>query len=70
MLAHELQHAAELADAPWVTNPRTLAAYYRQIGDDAEGYGHNFETDMAKSITDRVWGELAVSDRTLRAAQH
>jgi Asp-tRNA(Asn)/Glu-tRNA(Gln) amidotransferase A subunit family amidase len=70
MLAHELQHAAELADAPWVTNPRKLAAYYRRIGEDAEGYGHNFETAMAKAITDKVWDELSASERTSRATQH
>jgi hypothetical protein len=32
ILGHELQHAVEIAEAPWVTSEATLAALYRRIG--------------------------------------
>ena len=32
LLGHELQHAAELADAPSVRSPREFVAFYRRIG--------------------------------------
>lgn len=32
ILGHELQHAAEIAAAPWVHDAGTLARLYRRIG--------------------------------------
>ena len=32
LLGHELQHAVEIADAPWVTDHEGVATLYRSIG--------------------------------------
>lgn len=57
MLAHELQHALEVAASPEVSDGRTLARLYDRIGWRA-GTG-SWETDMARSVGERVRLELA-----------
>ena len=59
-LAHELQHAAEIARAPWVVGAATLAQYYSQIGGrvDAEAGVRTFETDAARIVAARVRREI------------
>jgi hypothetical protein len=59
-LAHELQHAAEIARAPWVVDAPTLAQYYAQIGGrvDAEAGVRTFETDAARTVAARVRLEI------------
>ena len=59
-LAHELQHAAEIASAPWVVGAVTLAQYYGTIGERVNGDGNGvaFETDAARAIGARVRHEL------------
>lgn len=59
-LAHELQHAVEIARAPWVVGADTLAQYYSRIGDHVEGDGTTvmFETAAAHEVGLRVWHEL------------
>lgn len=63
LLAHELQHAVEIADAPDVVDDATLTALYRRIGTDT---GHNtvegsvwFETQAAVETGRRVFCELS-----------
>jgi hypothetical protein len=60
-LAHELQHAVEIADAPLVSDARSLAALYTSIG-SMTGYSagaETFETDAAAETGRRVRSELA-----------
>ena len=64
-LAHELQHAIEIAAVPWVTSAPTLATYYRQIGTpmNADSQSATFETAAARLIGQRVLAELQVATR-------
>jgi hypothetical protein len=60
-LAHELRHAIEIADAPWVVGPKTLEQYYAQIGFRLDSIGGplRFETVAAREAAARVRRELA-----------
>ncbi len=62
-LAHELHHATEIADAPWVRDTATLARYYRQIGETAvpQVHGLAFETLAAQVTAQRVKLELSTA---------
>jgi len=56
LLAHELQHANELADAPHVFDTRGMREFYCSIGE------HNrfgYDTEVARQVTDQVSAELA-----------
>ena len=64
-IAHELQHAVEIADAPAVVSPQGLAALYRVIGYQV-GLADTFETANATSIQELVAREL----RAVRAGAH
>ena len=62
IVAHELRHALEIADAPWVVDGPTLAKLYQDIGyptcgPTTESYGE-FETADAVDAGDRVHHEL------------
>jgi hypothetical protein len=59
-LAHELQHAVEIARAPWVVGAATLAQYYARIGDQVGGDATTvmFETAAAHEVGLRAWHEL------------
>lgn len=65
-LAHELRHAAEIADAPWVDGPAALARYYAAIGESGEvlDRGVAFETAAAREIARRVRREIASAPRS------
>ena len=56
-IAHELQHAAEIAEAPALMTARSLAAHYRVIGYQS-GPGDTFETDEAIRVQKLVVREL------------
>ena len=63
-LAHELQHAAEIADAPWVVNSESLAQEYERIGFHSTiQTGHTgrraYESAAAREMGERVWREFA-----------
>jgi len=60
-LAHELRHAIEIADAPWVVDTGTLEQYYAQIGFrlDPSGSPVRFETIAAREAGAQVRRELA-----------
>jgi hypothetical protein len=48
-IAHELQHALEIAEAPGVTDSRTLVELYRRIGYSVS-FDNAFETENAKMV--------------------
>jgi len=56
LLGHELQHAAEVADAPSVRSPREFAAFYRRIGLPS-GVGR-YDSVAARAAGQRVQSEL------------
>lgn len=57
-LAHELQHAVEIAGAPDVVSPQTLAAFYARIGVRTHRESDTFETPQAVEVADHVRREL------------
>lgn len=58
-LAHELQHAVEIADAPWVVNQAGMAQYYSQAGITVGTRRLTFDTDAARQVGLRVQRELS-----------
>ncbi|MBI4264084.1 MAG: hypothetical protein HY657_06900 [Acidobacteria bacterium] len=56
-LAHELQHAVEIADAPWVVDEATLEREYARMGDHGPEYGtvKTFETKAAIQAGRQAW---------------
>jgi hypothetical protein len=58
-LAHELQHAVEIADAPWVVNQADMARYYSQAGITVGTKPLTFDTDAAQQVGLRVQRELS-----------
>ncbi|HVZ21817.1 MAG TPA: hypothetical protein VG871_12175 [Vicinamibacterales bacterium] len=62
MIGHELRHALEIADAPWVVDGPTLAELYRDIGFPTCGLNTKtfgkFETAAALDAGERVHHEL------------
>jgi hypothetical protein len=65
-LAHELQHAVEIADAPSVRSQTALAQHYRQAGIMVAANPYVFDTRAARETGLRVQRELygrAESDR-------
>jgi hypothetical protein len=63
-MAHELQHAVEIADAPWVVDERSLALEYKRIGFHSPAPtgrppGRAFESTEAIAAGQRVWREFA-----------
>jgi hypothetical protein len=65
MLAHELQHAAEIADSAAIVDERSLAREYERIGyrSYASHGGLAFDTKAAVEIGRRVAEELTTADR-------
>lgn len=59
-LAHELQHATEIAGAPWVTGAATLARLYAEIGRavTTDPWSATYETTAAQEMGRRVRDEL------------
>lgn len=57
LLAHELQHANELAAAPYVCDEVGMREFYCSIG---EAGRHGYETEAARQVTDQVSAELAL----------
>ena len=63
MLAHELQHAAEIAAAPSIVDEASMTRAYERIGYKSWSVhgGLAFETQAAVDTGRRVVGELAVT---------
>ena len=60
ILAHELRHAIEIADAASVVDQESLANEYRRIGFMSDGFrpGQGYDTRAAIDTGRRVWVEL------------
>ena len=58
LLAHELQHALEIAKAPDVTDTPSLRRLYERIGYSAPTGG--YETDAAREVQRRALADLGV----------
>jgi hypothetical protein len=69
LLAHELQHALEVAEAPDVIDPATLRAHYERIGyrSNADDRTPSFDTAAAIDVQRRVAAELARTSSTTMA---
>jgi hypothetical protein len=63
LLGHELQHAAEVASAPWVVDQETCASLYREIGhySSCRGSEECFDTAQAVDTGYQVLRELQVN---------
>ena len=75
MLGHELRHALEIADTPWVVDGGTLAQLYQTIGFPTPGstwtetFGE-FETAAALEAGERVHRELFHPEDPARVARN
>ena len=60
MLAHELQHAAEIADTPSIVDEASMAREYSRIGyrSHSAAHGLTFDTKAAVDVGRRVVDEL------------
>ncbi len=59
LLGHELRHAVELADAPWVVDGDTMQALYRSIGfSTCDGLHRCYDTHAAVDAGRQVFAEL------------
>ena len=60
LIAHELQHAVEIADRPEVVDASTFAAFFRDHGHETPGWAGaaHFETTAAVRIGILVTDEL------------
>ena len=63
LLAHELQHAVEIAEAKWVVDEQTLAQLYRCIGFERRtgGLSRAVDTVRAHETARHVLGEIRAS---------
>ena len=60
MLGHELRHALELADAPWVMDDAAVVSLYREIGyASCARPTPCYDTQEAVAAGRRVLAELA-----------
>jgi hypothetical protein len=66
-LAHELQHALEVAERPWIVDDESFARALAEFGHQRPGALESFETVAAIEAGDRVWkspGEAAAQAQT------
>jgi hypothetical protein len=71
MLAHELQHAVEIADAAHVVDQRSMLLHYMRIGTEvSQGAARipAFETTSAQTTAELVRRELSTADRPSQVA--
>jgi hypothetical protein len=61
LLAHELQHALEVAATPSVRDAASLARLYSRIGWKTQA--HRYESQTARDISSRVWREQTGQSR-------
>ena len=75
ILGHELRHALEIAEEPWVVDGASLAELYRSIGYPSRGratlemFG-SFETEDALNAGQRVHHELHHPEEPARVARN
>ena len=58
MAAAELQHALEVARAPWVSDLRSLRMLYRRIGRPGDGSDARYDTDAARAVGAQIFDEI------------
>ena len=60
LIAHELQHALEVAGSPDIVDAASLAAHYQGVGFETFNDGHQraWETDAARAVQYRVEQEV------------
>ena len=69
-LAHELQHAAEIADNPSIVDETSLAREYERIGYRSHSvHGSAFDTKEAVDVGRRVIDELETRSRPVNVAR-
>ena len=59
VLAHELQHALEVAEAPSIVDEASLEAYYRKNGISMRAHSSGWDTRAARDTGDLVRREVA-----------
>ena len=59
VLAHELQHAMEVAHAPSIVDEASLEAYYRKNGISTRVHTSGWDTQKARDMGDMVRREIA-----------
>jgi hypothetical protein len=70
LLAHELRHVVEIADAPFVRSARELARHYQEIGYEVvrgRGIRRSFETYAAQQAAERTRKQLAKAFQVVEA---
>jgi hypothetical protein len=60
LLAHELQHALEVAGERSVVDPASLESFYRRIGNAVGQHVSGWDTEAARTVGDDVRRELAL----------
>jgi hypothetical protein len=66
-IAHELQHALEVADAPNVRSDEAIRTFFRKIDSGSCRRGPRCaETEQARRIQEVVYGELRDDSRVRR----
>jgi len=68
-LAHELQHAVEIASAPEVTDDAGVTRLYERIGRPSKDGVRSFETKAAIDIRNQVLAELGSGPTSLTAGR-
>lgn len=63
ILGHELQHAVEIAEAPWVVDRASVEQLFGAIGHPAPAAFNRYDTEHAVVIGRRVWRELHARSR-------
>jgi hypothetical protein len=58
-LAHELQHALEVANEPSIIDAKSLSVYYRRNGINMSARHAGWDTEAARTVGDEVRQELA-----------
>jgi hypothetical protein len=61
-IAHELQHALEIARAPDVRSPDAMRMLYQRIGSHGAN-AHTYDTADARAAGRRVWQELLSAEQ-------
>jgi hypothetical protein len=65
LLGHELQHAVEIADAPWVTDHQGVASLYRSIGFRSDnGHDDCYDSRLAIETGRQVQREVLAAAST------
>lgn len=67
LLAHELQHALEIADHPDITDVEAMESFFEDIGFQSfeDGRHRSYETDAALEVQETVEQELGGRTRTM-----